>query len=110
MNPIKLLVSPAGRIVRVVAGAVLIVGGLSVVGGVVGAVLALVGLVPLLAGSNWCDVGFEVDAGAPGNRVVVIAALDNLMKGAAGSAVQAMNLMMGWDERAGLTFPGLHPA
>lgn len=63
----------------------------------------------LLAGSNWCDVGFEVDAAGPGHRVVVIAALDNLMKGAAGSAVQAMNLMMGWDETAGLTFPGLHP-
>jgi N-acetyl-gamma-glutamyl-phosphate/LysW-gamma-L-alpha-aminoadipyl-6-phosphate reductase len=63
----------------------------------------------LQAGSNWCDVGFAVDPDAPGNRVVVIAALDNLMKGAAGSAVQAMNLMMGWDERAGLTFPGLHP-
>lgn len=63
----------------------------------------------LLAGSNWCDVGFDLDPDAPGNRVVVIAALDNLMKGAAGSAVQAMNLMMGWDERAGLTFPGLHP-
>jgi N-acetyl-gamma-glutamyl-phosphate/LysW-gamma-L-alpha-aminoadipyl-6-phosphate reductase len=38
-----------------------------------------------------------------------MAAIDNLMKGAAGSAVQAMNVMMGWDERAGLTFPGLHP-
>jgi N-acetyl-gamma-glutamyl-phosphate/LysW-gamma-L-alpha-aminoadipyl-6-phosphate reductase len=63
----------------------------------------------LLAGSNWCDVGFEVDPEGPEPRVVVIAALDNLMKGAAGSAVQAMNLMMGWDERAGLTFPGLHP-
>lgn len=63
----------------------------------------------LLAGSNWCDVGFEVDIKEPGHRVVVVAALDNLMKGAAGSAVQAMNLMMGWDETAGLTFPGLHP-
>ncbi|RME45541.1 MAG: N-acetyl-gamma-glutamyl-phosphate reductase, partial [Caldilineae bacterium] len=60
-----------------------------------------------LAGSNFCDIGFEVDAGS--NRVVVIAAIDNLMKGAAGSAVQAMNLMCGFDERAGLTFPGLHP-
>ena len=63
----------------------------------------------LLAGSNWCDVGFEVDADASANRVVVVAALDNLMKGAAGSAVQAMNLMMGWDETEGLRFPGLHP-
>jgi N-acetyl-gamma-glutamyl-phosphate/LysW-gamma-L-alpha-aminoadipyl-6-phosphate reductase len=63
----------------------------------------------LLAGSNWCDVGFEVDADSSANRVVVVAALDNLMKGAAGSAVQAMNLMMGWDEALGLRFPGLHP-
>lgn len=63
----------------------------------------------LLAGSNWCDVGFEVDAASPEHRVVVVAALDNLMKGAAGSAVQAMNLMQGWDETAGLAFPGLHP-
>lgn len=63
----------------------------------------------LLAGSNFCDVGFEVDEGDPANRVVVIAALDNLMKGAAGSAVQTMNVMMGWPETTGLTFPGLHP-
>jgi N-acetyl-gamma-glutamyl-phosphate/LysW-gamma-L-alpha-aminoadipyl-6-phosphate reductase len=61
----------------------------------------------LLAGSNYCDIGFEVDPGT--GRVVVMAAIDNLMKGAAGSAVQAMNVMMGWDETAGLTFPGLHP-
>jgi N-acetyl-gamma-glutamyl-phosphate/LysW-gamma-L-alpha-aminoadipyl-6-phosphate reductase len=61
----------------------------------------------LLTGSNYCDVGFEVDLDT--GRVVVMAAIDNLMKGAAGSAVQAMNVMMGWDETAGLTFPGLHP-
>jgi len=61
----------------------------------------------LLAGSNYCDVGFEVDPDT--GRVVVMAALDNLMKGAAGSAVQSLNVMMGWDETAGLTFPGLHP-
>jgi N-acetyl-gamma-glutamyl-phosphate/LysW-gamma-L-alpha-aminoadipyl-6-phosphate reductase len=63
----------------------------------------------ILAGSNFCDVGFVVDEGSPTNRVVVIAALDNLMKGAAGSAVQCLNLMRGWDETTGLTFPGLHP-
>ncbi len=61
----------------------------------------------LLAGSNFCDVGFEVDSDT--GRVVVMSAIDNLMKGAAGSAVQSMNVMLGWDERAGLTFPGLHP-
>jgi N-acetyl-gamma-glutamyl-phosphate/LysW-gamma-L-alpha-aminoadipyl-6-phosphate reductase len=41
--------------------------------------------------------------------VVCICAIDNLMKGAAGSAVQCMNLMCGFDERAGLGFSGLHP-
>jgi N-acetyl-gamma-glutamyl-phosphate/LysW-gamma-L-alpha-aminoadipyl-6-phosphate reductase len=61
----------------------------------------------ILAGSNYCDVGFERDPES--NRVVVLSALDNLMKGAAGTAVQSMNLMMGWDECAGLGFPGLHP-
>ena len=61
----------------------------------------------ILIGSNYCDVGFEKDE--TGDRVVVLAALDNLMKGAAGNAVQAMNVMSGWDERTGLDFPGLHP-
>lgn len=63
----------------------------------------------LLAGTNYCDIGFEVDTDSPSNRVVIIAAIDNLMKGAAGSAVQCMNILMGWDERLGLVFPGLHP-
>ena len=65
----------------------------------------------ILAGSNYCDVGFELDAGAGAGagRLVVMSALDNLMKGAAGQAVQAFNVMFGLDERAGLGFPGLHP-
>ena len=61
----------------------------------------------ILAGANFCDVGFERDPDS--NRVVVISALDNLMKGAAGSAVQSMNVMMGWGETLGLEFVGLHP-
>ncbi|MHB8598730.1 MAG: N-acetyl-gamma-glutamyl-phosphate reductase [Ktedonobacteraceae bacterium] len=61
----------------------------------------------ILAGSNFCDIGFELDA--PQRRVVVIAALDNLMKGATGNAVQSLNAMYGWDETLGLSFPGLHP-
>jgi len=61
----------------------------------------------ILAGSNYCDIGFELDPEQ--RRVVVIAALDNLMKGAAGNAVQALNCMNGWNESLGLTFPGLHP-
>src|SRR6266487_1329454 len=61
----------------------------------------------ILASSNYCDVGFEYEPEQ--QRVVVIAALDNLMKGAAGNALQALNSMCGWDESSGLTFPGLHP-
>lgn len=62
----------------------------------------------ILAGSNYADVGFDLDTET--GRVVSLAAIDNLMKGAAGSAVQAMNLICGFDETAGLGFPGLHPA
>ncbi len=61
----------------------------------------------ILAGSNYCDVGFELDPAE--GRLVVLSALDNLMKGAAGNAVQAMNVMHGWEETLGLGFPGLHP-
>lgn len=61
----------------------------------------------LLSGSNYADVGFELDLTT--GRVVAMCAIDNLMKGAAGTAVQCMNLMHGWPERTGLTFTGLHP-
>ena len=61
----------------------------------------------ILAGSNYADVGFDYDPST--GRIVAIAAIDNLMKGAAGSAVQCMNLMHGWDETLGLEFPGMHP-
>jgi N-acetyl-gamma-glutamyl-phosphate/LysW-gamma-L-alpha-aminoadipyl-6-phosphate reductase len=61
----------------------------------------------ILAGSNYADVGFEFDATT--GRVVAMCAIDNLMKGAAGTAVQCANLMCGWDETSGLEFPGLHP-
>lgn len=61
----------------------------------------------IVAGTNFCDVGWELDD--HGRRIVVISALDNLVKGAAGSAVQAVNVARGFDERAGLAFPGLHP-
>lgn len=61
----------------------------------------------ILSGSNYADVGFEMDAST--GRVVGLCAIDNLMKGAAGSALQCVNVMMGWDETLGLEFPGLHP-
>jgi len=61
----------------------------------------------IVTASNHCDVGFEAD---PGNkRLIVIGAIDNLMKGAAGSAVQSINVMYGFPETLGLEFPGLHP-
>lgn len=61
----------------------------------------------ILAGSNFCDVGFAKDERS--GRIVVLSAIDNLMKGAAGTAVQAMNLMLGYPETTALTFTGLHP-
>lgn len=61
----------------------------------------------LLSGTNYCDIGFELDSQA--NRLVVISAIDNLMKGAAGQALQAFNLMHDLPETTGLEFPGLHP-
>jgi N-acetyl-gamma-glutamyl-phosphate/LysW-gamma-L-alpha-aminoadipyl-6-phosphate reductase len=61
----------------------------------------------ILSGTNYCDVGFEL--AADGRRLVVVAALDNLVKGGAGNAVQCLNLACGWDEREGLRFAGLHP-
>lgn len=60
-----------------------------------------------LAGTNYADVGWEYQPET--GRLVALAAIDNLGKGAAGSAVQCMNLMCGFDERAGLGFAGLHP-
>lgn len=61
----------------------------------------------ILAGSNYADLGFELDE--DNGHIVAMCAIDNLMKGASGSAVQCMNLMMDWDEALGLEFTGLHP-
>ena len=61
----------------------------------------------ILAGSNYADLGFELDVS--NGHIVAMCAIDNLMKGASGSAVQSMNLMMGWNEALGLEFMGLHP-
>jgi len=61
----------------------------------------------ILLGSNYCDVGFAVDGDS--GRIVVIAALDNLVKGAAGGAVQCLNVRTGCPEHMGLEFSGLHP-
>ncbi len=61
----------------------------------------------ILAGSNYADLGFELDEAS--GQVVSMCAIDNLMKGASGTAVQCMNLMLGLEETTGLEFPGLHP-
>jgi N-acetyl-gamma-glutamyl-phosphate/LysW-gamma-L-alpha-aminoadipyl-6-phosphate reductase len=61
----------------------------------------------ILAGTNFCDIGFAVEPRT--GRIVIIGSLDNLMKGAAGTAVQCLNLMQGWPETTALEFAGLHP-
>lgn len=61
----------------------------------------------ILIGTNYADLGFDLNPRT--GHVIAIAAIDNLMKGAAGSAVQSMNLSFGFEETAGLGFAGLHP-
>lgn len=61
----------------------------------------------LVAGTNFCDIGFEKDPRT--GRLVVMTAIDNLMKGAAGQAVQCFNLMCDFPEETGLQALALHP-
>lgn len=61
----------------------------------------------ILQGTNICEIGFEKEKRS--NRLVILGAIDNLVKGTAGNAVQCMNLMSGFPETMGLKFPGLHP-
>lgn len=65
----------------------------------------------LVAGSNYADVGFDIETAPDGTarRIVATCAIDNLVKGAAGSALQCMNLLFGLDETTGLTQIPLHP-
>jgi N-acetyl-gamma-glutamyl-phosphate reductase len=63
--------------------------------------------VNFVVGSNYCDIGLE--PAAEGNRVVVVACIDNLIKGASGQAVQCMNLMFGFKETEGLEVLALRP-
>lgn len=58
-----------------------------------------------VVGSNFCDIAIA----QRGRQVIVMAALDNLVKGMAGAAIQNMNLMCGLDERTGLWAPALRP-
>lgn len=59
------------------------------------------------AGSNFCDLAVRIDART--QTAIAIAALDNLGKGAAGQAVQNLNVMCGFPEETGLRTPGLYP-
>lgn len=59
-----------------------------------------------VAGSNFVDIGVVLDERL--NRVVAVSALDNIVKGAAGQAIQNMNIMFGLDEKTGLDFPGFY--
>ena len=61
----------------------------------------------ILQGTNFCEIGFEKEDRS--DRLVILGAIDNLVKGTAGNAVQCMNLMYDWPETLGLEFPGLHP-
>lgn len=61
----------------------------------------------ILVGSNFCDIGFDVDRDR--RHLVVLSATDNLVKGAAGIAIQSMNLMMNYEETMGLMLPPIHP-
>lgn len=58
-------------------------------------------------GSNYCHIGAAVDERT--GRVIVTSAIDNMGKGAAGQAVQSMNLMCGFDEDTALTQPAVYP-
>ncbi|KAB8318791.1 N-acetyl-gamma-glutamyl-phosphate reductase [Tolypothrix campylonemoides VB511288] len=58
-------------------------------------------------GSNICYIGIEVDPRT--GRVIVMSAIDNLIKGQAGQAIQCLNIMMGWDETLGLPKLGFYP-
>ncbi len=58
-------------------------------------------------GTNLCYIGVEVDPRT--DRVIVMSAIDNLMKGQAGQAIQCLNLMMGWDETLGLPKLSFYP-
>ena len=60
-----------------------------------------------VCGSNFCDIGLTIDPRT--KRVIIISAIDNLIKGAAGQAVQNMNILCNWQEDTGLPMAPLYP-
>jgi N-acetyl-gamma-glutamyl-phosphate/LysW-gamma-L-alpha-aminoadipyl-6-phosphate reductase len=61
----------------------------------------------VVLGTNFCDIGFELDPHA--NRLVILSAIDNMIKGAAGQGVQCLNIILGVNEKTGLESLGFHP-
>jgi len=60
-----------------------------------------------VSGSNFCDIGIKIDNRV--NRLVITSAIDNLIKGASGQAIQNMNIMLGFEEKTGLQSPAIFP-
>lgn len=60
-----------------------------------------------VSGSNYCDIGFAADART--GRITIFSVIDNVVKGAAGQAIQNLNLMHGWEETLGLGFTPVYP-
>ena len=60
-----------------------------------------------VSGSNYCDIGFATDVRT--GRVTIVSVIDNVVKGAAGQAIQNLNLMMGWEETLGLGYTPVYP-
>ncbi|WP_078380400.1 N-acetyl-gamma-glutamyl-phosphate reductase [Sutcliffiella halmapala] len=58
-------------------------------------------------GSNFCDIGVKVDERT--NKLIIVSVIDNVVKGAAGQAVQNMNILKGWSEETGLTLSPVYP-
>ena len=58
-------------------------------------------------GSNYVDIGFKIDPRT--NRIIMMGAIDNLVKGAAGQAVQNMNILFGLPEETGLELVPMFP-
>ena len=61
----------------------------------------------LVLGTNICEIGFEKDEST--GRLIIMSAIDNLMKGAAGQGVQSMNVALGFEETIGINSIGFHP-
>ncbi len=58
-------------------------------------------------GTNFCDISVHI--ASSGRMAILVSAIDNLVKGASGQAIQNMNIMMDWEESLGLSLPGTFP-